>query len=263
MKAEPQPVLPALEALTVDLWYTLIFPTPATRRAIEKARRAVWVEGLTEQGCSPRRAASWAARIEEAAEEAELNGRSPAWEERVIRWSQRIGVPLDPDRLAEQFTATVPLGDVRIAPGAEEALGNLRRRGLRLAIVSNTAHEPPGAVREVLAQHHLDQKFDAVVLSTDVGRAKPHREPFRFALRELRVSPGGTVHIGDSAADFEGALAAGIRPLLFTGLSRWRPERLRGRNAPWMRAALKVDRWEDVPPVAASFGLLPPLPLPA
>ena len=255
--------LPALEALTVDLWYTLIFPSPSARSAIEKARGEVWIEGLRDRGCSPRRAKSWAAQIERSAEVDELSGWSPSWNERVERWSERTGFRLDADELSDRFTETVPLHRVRVAPGADQALRLLRRRGLHLGIVSNATHEPPQAVHKLLAQHQLDRRFDTVVLSTDVGRAKPRREPFRRALADLGTPPGSTVHIGDSPADFQGAIAAGIRPLLFTGLNRWKPDRLRRASAPWMRRVLRVNRWEEVPPVAAFFGSLPPLARPA
>jgi len=251
---------PALEAITCDLWYTLIFPTPPVRRAIERGRREVWAEALREHGYSARRAATWATRIERTAELAESNGRSPRWENRVRQWGRRIGVPLDPDRMAARFTATVPLRRVHVAPGADEALRRLRRRGLRLAIVSNVTHEPAEAVHDVLAHHGLDRRFDTVVLSTDVGRAKPRREPFLRALKQLGASPGGTVHIGDAAADFQGARGAGIRPLFYTGLARWKHEHLRKAHQAWMDGALKVDRWEDVPVVVAAYGSLPSLP---
>jgi len=252
--AEREP--PAVEALTCDLWYTLVFPTPQVRAAIERARRAVWAEGLREHGCPPRRAETWANRIETAAESAEFDGRSPPWDRRVHRWSQRIGVPLDADELAERFAATVPLRRVRVAPGADEALRRLRRRGLRLAIVSNATHEPPQAIRDLLAYHRLDRRFDSVVLSTDVGHAKPRREPFRWALAQLGAAPGRTLHIGDSAADFQGARGAGIRPLLFAGLRRWKPAHLQRAHAPWMKSALQVDRWADVPAVIDFYSSL-------
>jgi putative hydrolase of the HAD superfamily len=256
----PETDSPSVEALTVDLWYTLIYPTPQVRAAIESARRAVWTESLREEGCSPQRAGTWAARIERAAEEAELEGWSPTWEERVERWSRRIGVPLDPERLADRFVASVPLQQVKVAPGSDAALVRLRRKGLRLAIVSNVTHEPPEAIRAVLAAHRLDRRFDVVVLSTDVGRAKPRREPFRQALADLGAAPGRTVHIGDAAVDFQGARGAGIRPLLFTGLNRWKPEQLQKAHRPWMKGAVKVRRWEDVPAIVALYGSLPSVP---
>jgi HAD superfamily hydrolase (TIGR01509 family) len=256
----PETDPPALEALTVDLWYTLIYPTPQVRSAIERARRTVWSEALRDSGCSPKRAGTWAARIDRAAESAELEGWSPSWPERVDRWSRRIGISLDPDRLAEKFVDAVPLQQVRVAPGADKALALLRRRGFRLAIVSNVTHEPPQAIWGILTAHGLDRRFDTVVLSTDVGRAKPRREPFRHALDQLGAAPGRTVHIGDAAADFQGARAAGIRPLLYTGLSRWKPDQLRSAYRPWMRGALKVSRWEDVPRTVAFYETLPSVP---
>lgn len=251
---------PAVEALTVDLWYTLIYPTPAVRTSIERTRRAVWAESLRENGCSTKRAATWAARIDRAAEEAELEGWSPSWDERVERWSRRIGVRLDANRLAELFVAKVPVDQVHVAPGAEKALDQLRRRGFRLAIVSNVTHEPPQAIHDLLTRHQLARRFDVVVLSTDVGRAKPRREPFRSALSQLGAAPGRTVHIGDAAADFQGARAAGIRPLLYTGLNRWKPEQLRKAHRPWMRGALKVSRWEEVPRTVSFYETLPTVP---
>ncbi|MGC2290142.1 MAG: HAD family hydrolase [Thermoplasmata archaeon] len=260
MERTPGAYPPALEALTVDLWYTLIYPTPRVRVAIERARRAVWAESLRTHGCSARRAGTWATRIDRAAESSELEGWSPSWNERVHRWSRRIGIRLDADRLAERFEAAVPLDQVHVAPGADQALARLRRRGFRLAIVSNVTHEPPQAIRAVLASHGLDRRFDAVVLSTDVGRAKPRREPFLSALSQLHAAPGRTVHIGDAAADFQGARAAGIRPLLFTGLNRWKPEQLRKAHRAWMGSALKVSRWEDVPRTVAFYETLPSVP---
>jgi HAD superfamily hydrolase (TIGR01509 family) len=251
---------PALEALTVDLWYTLIYPTPPVRAAIERARRKVWAEGLREGGCSPRRSKTWAARIDRAAEAAELEGWSPSWDERVERWSRRIGVPIDAERLAERFVDAVPLQGVKLAPGADSALARLKRKGFRLAIVSNVTHEPPQAIHGVIEKHGLDRRFDVVVLSTDVGRAKPRREPFRKALEQLGAAPGRTVHIGDAAVDFQGARAAGLRPLLFTGLNRWKPDQLRKMYRPWMKGALKVSRWEDVPRTISFYETLPSVP---
>jgi HAD superfamily hydrolase (TIGR01509 family) len=260
MEDSPDSPPPALEALTVDLWYTLIYPTPSVRARIERARRRVWAESLREGGCSPKRATTWAARIDRAAEAAELEGWSPSWDERVERWSRRIGVPIDADRLADRFVTTVPLQEVHLAAGADHALARLRRRGVRLAIVSNVTHEPPQAIHGVIEKHGLDRRFDAVVLSTDVGRAKPRKEPFRKALSQLGAAPGRTVHIGDAAVDFLGARAAGIRPLLFTGLSRWKPEQLQKLYRPWMKGALKVSRWEDVPRTVAFYETLPSVP---
>lgn len=253
----------AFEALTVDLWYTLIFPTVAVRHRIESARRSVWSEALQEAGCSPRRSARWARLIEENADEAEENGFSPTWNERVDRWSRRIQVPLDAQDLAARFTETVPLTQVRVAPGAPESLARLREDGIRLGIVSNATHEPPEAVRRLLRAHDLDTPFDCVVLSTDVGRAKPRREPYDRALELLGVRPGGSVHVGDAEADFRGAIAAGVHPLLYTGLRRWKPERLRASPPAWLSKVMRVHRWEEVPRACGFFGALPPVPRPS
>jgi phosphoglycolate phosphatase len=56
--------------------------------------------------------------------------------------------------------------------------------------------------------------FDAVVTSDQVGRRKPHPEPFLHACRALGVAPGEAAVVGDSANDAEAARAAGCRVLL-------------------------------------------------
>lgn len=61
----------------------------------------------------------------------------------------------------------------------------------------------------------LDQYFDAVTVSGEVGRHKPDAKVFEAAATPLG-SPAETImHVGDSAAeDFEGARKAGMRAVL-------------------------------------------------
>jgi HAD superfamily hydrolase (TIGR01509 family) len=247
---------PALQAVTADVWYTLIYPPSGLREEIEQARRSVWAEGFVEGGCSADRAASWAVRIERAADLAERAGWSPPWNERVREWSHRAGVPLDPDDLVERFRNTVPLRRVRVAPGAPSALDRLRRKGLRLAIISNVTHEPPAAIHEMLDRAGLSRRFDVVILSSELGVAKPRGEPFQQALAQLGTIPARTLHVGDSTVDVQGALAAGIHPLLFTGLHRCKPRTRRALNGrPLLRTVPRVDRWVRVPSIVAAYGL--------
>lgn len=64
--------------------------------------------------------------------------------------------------------------------------------------------------RQKLEQTGITERFDSVVISGDVGVAKPQREIFDRSANEMGLSPSDLVFIGDNAeADVRGALQAG------------------------------------------------------
>lgn len=96
-------------------------------------------------------------------------------------------------------------------PGVTEGLDRMRGAGLRLACVTNKAARFTLPLLQITG---LARYFDAVVTSDEVGRRKPHPEPFLHACRRLEAAPAETVVIGDSANDAVAARAAGCRVLL-------------------------------------------------
>lgn len=95
-------------------------------------------------------------------------------------------------------------------PEAPRALADLRRRGLKLACVSNWDYE----LRDVLCRVGLAPCFDLVLSSAEAGAAKPDPAIFERALAALDCLPADALHVGDGPADVEGARAAGIEVLL-------------------------------------------------
>jgi putative hydrolase of the HAD superfamily len=88
-------------------------------------------------------------------------------------------------------------------------LDDLRRRGLKLGLVSNTARDLAAFVR-----HHA-LEVDAALSSRAHGKVKPHESIFRAVLAELDVEAEDAAMVGDSVEDdIEGAEALGIRPFL-------------------------------------------------
>jgi len=85
-----------------------------------------------------------------------------------------------------------------------------RARGIRLAVVSNFDQRLHG----LLAALGLSGLFEAVVVSSAAGAAKPDPRPFELALAQLELPPEAVWHIGDSPEDEQGAQAAGVRCLL-------------------------------------------------
>lgn len=101
----------------------------------------------------------------------------------------------------------------RVYPEVPAALGALRARGLRLAVVSNFDARLPG----LIAGLGLSPLVDAVVHSTRAGAAKPDPAIFHDALHALGVGAAEALHAGDDPEiDVAGATGAGLRAVLVT-----------------------------------------------
>ena len=91
------------------------------------------------------------------------------------------------------------------APGV---IDELRRRGIRTAILSNIGID----LRPIMEREAL--VADAVVLSCEIGVAKPDPGIFLAALEMLDVSAEEALMVGDNWADDAAASALGIRTLI-------------------------------------------------
>jgi putative hydrolase of the HAD superfamily len=90
----------------------------------------------------------------------------------------------------------------------QELLSSLRASGVPLAIITNGAAVFQREKVRVLDIEHL---FDEVIISGEVGIAKPDAAIFALAMERLGVEPEGVWHIGDNlVTDVGGARAAGI-----------------------------------------------------
>jgi putative hydrolase of the HAD superfamily len=120
-------------------------------------------------------------------------------------------------RICRAFMAPI-FACARVEDDALEVLDELRARGLYTAVVSNTPWgSPAGLWLEELRRHAILQRLDAVTFCVDVGWRKPHPAPFLSTLNKLAIAPSDAVFVGDDPRwDVEGALRAGIRPILFS-----------------------------------------------
>ncbi len=90
--------------------------------------------------------------------------------------------------------------------GILPTLREMKRRGARMAIVSNKGNE---------AVQQLRTKFFADLIPTAVGesetvRRKPNPDAVLEAMRQLRATIGDAVYVGDSEVDIETARRAGL-----------------------------------------------------
>lgn len=97
-------------------------------------------------------------------------------------------------------------------PEAPRVLQELRREGLRLAVISNTED---GRVRDALEAAGLGSYFELLIDSHLVGCKKPDPAIFRLALERLGIEPSDAAFVGDSYAyDALASRAVGMRAIL-------------------------------------------------
>lgn len=81
----------------------------------------------------------------------------------------------------------------------------------RLLVLSNF----DSRLRSVLGGLGLTPYFERIIVSSEVGAAKPHPRMFETALRACGLPPSACLHIGDDArCDDEGARQMGLRSFL-------------------------------------------------
>ena len=162
---------------------------------------------------------AWAAIVEEAGRV--FRGRPILLEEFAPTFGQGTAAdvstfglectPAELDRFyVEQFSRHA--GTVWVNPDAAPLLEELRARGLRLALVTNSVTPIAEAL---LAVGKLRPFFQILACADRVARSKPAPDLLRFALEGLSLAPAAALMVGDSRFDREAAAAAGVR---FVGL---------------------------------------------
>jgi HAD superfamily hydrolase (TIGR01549 family) len=151
--------------------------------------------------------------------------------ESMIAVHARLGIHLEratADELAWQIC--LPMRRVgRADPSARPALLELRERGYKLGIISNTS-TPPSALDRHLAEEGVLEFFPLRVYSCSVGYMKPHRRIFEIALERIGSTAATAVYVGDKLAiDVAGAAPVGLLTVLKSptgavGSGRWRPD---------------------------------------
>ncbi|RLC67170.1 MAG: HAD family hydrolase [Chloroflexi bacterium] len=108
----------------------------------------------------------------------------------------------------------------RPVAGVTEVVPRLSRR-YRLGLISDVGLTPGRVLREILRRDGLLSHFGALTFSDETGATKPLPEQFLRTLAALEVRPEEAAHVGDlPETDVVGAQAAGMKAVLFLGMSR-------------------------------------------
>jgi len=97
----------------------------------------------------------------------------------------------------------------RVIEGVFEVLETMRKDGYRIAMIANG--DSAGA-RNIIAACGLEDYFDVVVISEEVGIEKPDKQVFQVALDKLGVEAENAVMVGNRIdADIVGANRIGMK----------------------------------------------------
>jgi len=107
----------------------------------------------------------------------------------------------------EELRARQRASEIGPLPGLRGLLGEAHRRGMPLALVTNSPEED---ANEVLQPLGLAGAFDPIFYPTHVEEDKPSAMPYEEALKSLGISPGETVAFEDSPTGTRAAVEAGI-----------------------------------------------------
>ncbi|MFB6125783.1 MAG: HAD family hydrolase [Halolamina sp.] len=110
--------------------------------------------------------------------------------------------------VADAYTRERDYRNVRLLPGAREAVATMGERYAVAAVTNNG----PEAQRPKLDELGLADAFEHVVYAGALPERKPHPLPFETALEAVDADPGRTVHVGNSlVSDVAGAARLGMR----------------------------------------------------
>ncbi len=94
-------------------------------------------------------------------------------------------------------------------PESHRALLDRLHPRYRLGIISNFDHGP--TVEMALTLNNIRERFEAVVVSADIGWRKPRAEIFQEAFRQMGIGPADAIFVGDTPeVDVLGAQAVGM-----------------------------------------------------
>lgn len=97
-------------------------------------------------------------------------------------------------RIATDYTALRDAA-MRPLPGALDALARLRKRGVRMGLITNGA---AAAQRRKVERFALAQWFEVIVIEGEFGCGKPDERVYRHALATLQAAPESAWMVGDS-----------------------------------------------------------------
>ena len=201
-----------IEAVTFDLWNTLLENRDFTELRVGSLKRALGEEGFAIPESELLRA--YEAASGHYRREWELNYRHLSVERRVEYILKELGIASEAElkqSVVVSFMNAFNVDTPALKEGVEETLETLNGE-YGMGIISDTGVTPGSVIREYLERQGLLHLFTSTVFSDEEGYCKPHRRVFEKALNELGVEAEEAVHVGDLLrTDVAGAKGMGMK----------------------------------------------------
>jgi putative hydrolase of the HAD superfamily len=135
-------------------------------------------------------------------------------------------------------------------PHLDEVLAELKQRGYKLGVITNTVTSREEHVRIALRRIDCEKYFDCVVTSVDMGCNKPEEKIFSAALKRLGVKPQEAIMVGDRIkTDIAGGNRIGMKTVLFRWNKRY-PEEI---NSPEEQPSSTIKSLRELPKILHNF----------
>ncbi len=203
-----------IEAITFDAGGTLIEPWPSVGHVYAEVAARFGLPGLAPEALNRGFAAAWQTKVN-------FDYSRPAWQRLVRRTFGARMVALPPEFFPALYERFAQPEAWQIYDDVLPALENLKECGWRLGVISNWDER----LRPLFARLGLSPYFEVIMVSREVGHAKPAAEIFHRAASALKLPPSALLHIGDSPQeDVAGARGAGCNALLLDRRARVRAD---------------------------------------
>ena len=104
----------------------------------------------------------------------------------------------------------------RLIPGTEATLKKLRRKGVKVGIITRNCED---AVRKVFPS--INDFCDVFVSRNSVKKVKPHPDHLTYAMKRLKTSGGEAVMVGDHVIDVQAGRRVGMKTIgVLTGRTK-------------------------------------------
>jgi putative hydrolase of the HAD superfamily len=156
----------------------------------------------------------------------------------------RAGITVSADLLSSYYEAWDP--HTITDPDAAPLLQELRRRGIKVGVLSNTMW-PRHVHEQIFVRDEVLELIDGAVYTSEIPWVKPHPEAFRAVMRAIGMTdPAECVFVGDRPYDdVHGAKSMGMRAVLVPnsdvpGFEAAEPDAVIGRLSELLE---HIDNW--------------------
>lgn len=96
----------------------------------------------------------------------------------------------------------------RLIPGTEATLKGLRKKGIKVGIITRNCEE---AVRKVFPD--IDDFCDIFVSRDSVKKVKPHPDHLTYVIKSLKISGEESIMVGDHVIDIQAGKRVGMKSI--------------------------------------------------